>query len=244
MTVRVHQSESDLATAVGNIVEQTMCSSSHPKIGLATGSTFEPVYRELIARHRKGLSFASVSTYLLDEYIGLEPSSPETYRSVIRTSFTRHIDIPDSSVHSPNGSTNDPAQEADAYDTAVSRDRIDLQLLGIGRNGHIAFNEPGSSFASRTRPVKLTDTTRADNARFFASPDDVPQEAITLGVGTILAARHIVLIAIGQPKAKAVARAIEGPVTCAVPASALQLHPQVTYVLDTAAARNLTFSLD
>ena len=248
MTVHVHQSESDLATAVGDIVEQTIRSSSHPKLGLATGSTIEPIYQELIARYHMasqiphGLSFASVSAYLLDEYVGLDPSSPETYRNVIRTNFTQHIDLPDSSVHSPNGESIDPTQEAAAYDAAVTQAHINLQLLGIGRNGHIAFNEPGSSLASRTRLVNLSNTTRADNARFFASPDDVPQQAITQGIATILSAQQIILVAIGQSKADAVARAIEGPVTCDVPASALQLHPRVTCVLDTAAASKLTLS--
>ncbi|MDE0699304.1 MAG: glucosamine-6-phosphate deaminase [Acidimicrobiaceae bacterium] len=248
MTVHIHQSESDLASAVSDIVEQTIRSSPDAKLGLATGSTIEPIYRELVSRYRMagqkpdGLSFANVSAYLLDEYIGLDPSSPETYRNVIRSGFIQHIDLPDSSVHSPEGDSIDPTEQAAAYDAAVTQAHIDLQLLGIGRNGHIAFNEPGSSLASRTRMVNLANTTRADNARFFASPDDVPRQAITQGIATILSAQQIILIAIGQHKADAVAQAIEGPVTSSLPASALQTHPRVTYVLDTAAASKLTLS--
>lgn len=239
MNVRVFGSLSDLATAVGDIVEQSVSASSNPQLGLATGHTFESIYQDLIARHRSGVSFGEVKAYLLDEYVGLDPASPNSYRTTVLTNFSRRVDLPDSSVYSPAGDAGDLVEEASAYDALVTQACIQLQLLGIGRNGHIGFNEPGSALTSRTRLVNLSDTTRADNARFFASPNDVPQQAITQGIATILSAQQIILVATGEAKAEAVARAIEGPVTSDVPASALQNHPFVTFFLDAAAASRL-----
>lgn len=241
MNVHVFGSLSDLAAAVGDTIEALIASSSDPQLGLATGSTFEPVYLDLIARHRRGFAFAGVSAYLLDEYVGLDAASPNSYRNTVLANFSRQVDLPDASVYGPAGDAADLLEEATAYDALVSQAPIELQLLGIGRNGHIGFNEPGSSLTSRTRLVNLSDTTRADNARFFASLDEVPRQAITQGIATILSAQQIILVATGEAKSDAVAQAIEGPVTSDVPASALQNHPIVTFFLDDAAASSLSY---
>ncbi|MBT0568546.1 glucosamine-6-phosphate deaminase [Williamsia sp. CHRR-6] len=205
-------------------------------LGLATGSSPLPAYRELIARHRAGrVSFAGTQAYLLDEYVGLPAGHPQSYAQVIRDEFTDHIDI--DAVHGPDGTAADPAQAAQAYDAELCAiGGVDLQILGIGANGHIAFNEPSSPLTSRTRPATLTEQTRADNARFFDHPDDVPRLVITQGLATISSAAHLLLVATGTHKARAIADAVAGPVSPACPASVLQAHPHATVVVDTAAA--------
>jgi len=242
MTVLVRENSSDLAMLAGDVIEQVIRSSTHVGLGLATGGTVGPIYQDLIARHRRGLSFANAAGFLLDEYVGLDPDHPQAYRNVIRTQLINHIDLPDHAMLGPYGPAIDLAAEAARYDAIIREARIDVQLLGIGRNGHIAFNEPGASLASVTRVVDLTKATRDDNARFFSDAAAVPRRALSQGIDTILRARHILLVASGDDKADAVGAALEGPVSCAVPASALQLHGQVTYLLDQAAARQLTFS--
>lgn len=217
--------------------------SEGPVLGLATGSSPVEAYRELIRRHRdEGLSFADATVFMLDEYVGLPAGHEQSYHRFIRENLTAHIDIDDARVHSPAGDCPDVAAEAARYDQAI-RDAggVDLQLLGIGSNGHIAFNEPASSLASRTRGVWLTQQTIQDNARFFTSADEVPVQALSQGIGTIREARRIVLISTGAKKAEAVAAMIEGPVSAACPASVLQLHPDVTVVIDEAAASELRF---
>ncbi len=208
-------------------------------LGLATGSSPLPVYRELIERHtRGGLSFAGVRAFALDEYVGLAQSHAESYHSVIRREFTDHVDL--DRVDGPDGEAADIPAEAARYEAAIAEaGGIDVQLLGIGTDGHIGFNEPGSSLASRTRVKTLTQQTREDNARFFDSVDDVPHHVLTQGLGTILDARHLVLIATGSSKAGAIAAAVEGPVSAFCPASVLQLHQHVTVVVDPAAAAQL-----
>jgi glucosamine-6-phosphate deaminase len=210
-------------------------------LGLATGSSPLSVYRELIRRHRQeGLSFTGVQVFLLDEYVGLPPSHPQSYAHVIRAEFTDHVDIDSARVHSPDGVATDIFAAAREYDAAIAAaGPVDVQLLGIGANGHIGFNEPGSSLGSRTRVKTLTEQTRRDNARFFADIDEVPRHVITQGLGTICDARHLVLIATGAHKAEAIARAVEGPLTASCPASVLQLHPHVTVVINDAAAGQL-----
>jgi glucosamine-6-phosphate deaminase len=195
----------------------------------------------LIRRHREeGLSFCDAQAFLLDEYVGLPPSHPQSYARVIRGEFTDHIDIDDARVHGPDGMADDIFAAAAQYDALITDSGpVDVQLLGIGANGHIGFNEPGSSLGSRTRVATLTKQTRQDNARFFESVDDVPRHVITQGLGTIGAARHLVLIATGTHKAAAIAAAVEGPVTASCPASVLQLHPHVTVVIDETAASRL-----
>ncbi|GAA3529156.1 glucosamine-6-phosphate deaminase [Aeromicrobium panaciterrae] len=227
--------------AAGALVADVMAHHVRPGavLGLATGSSPLPVYRELIARHAAGdLSFAGARAFLLDEYVGLPQGHPESYHSVIRREFIDHVDL--DRVDGPDGEAADIPAEAARYEVAI-RDAggIDVQLLGIGTDGHVGFNEPGSSLASRTRVKTLTQQTRDDNARFFDSVDDVPHHVLTQGLGTILDAGHLVLIATGPTKAEAVAAAVEGPVSAFCPASVLQLHPYVTLVVDEPAATGL-----
>ena len=212
-------------------------------LGLATGSSPLAVYRDLARRHAGGeLSLARTRAFLLDEYVGLPPHHPERYRAFIARELEQHVDLAPTAVQGPDVDVDGPAllDVCDAYEQQIAAaGGIDLQLLGVGGDGHIGFNEPGSSLASRTRLKTLTDGTRADNARFFATIDDVPRHVLTQGVGTILEARHLVLLAFGSGKAEAVARAVEGPVTATVPASALQLHAHATVVVDGEAAAGL-----
>jgi glucosamine-6-phosphate deaminase len=237
-------SPEDCGRVVADIVARAVrdgTAGNRPTLGLATGSSPLLAYRELIRRHREdGLSFAGVRTFNLDEYVGLPADHPESYRSVIRRELTSSLDIADDDVHGPDGEHADPLVAASEYEQQL-RDRgpIDVQLLGIGANGHIGFNEPGSSLGSVTRVKTLTAQTRQDNARFFDSPDDVPRHVITQGLGTIGRARHLVLTASGARKAAAVAAAVEGPLTASCPGSVLQLHPHATVVVDEAAGAEL-----
>jgi glucosamine-6-phosphate deaminase len=210
-------------------------------LGLATGSSPLPVYTELALRHeRDGLDFSRVRGFALDEYVGLPAGHPESYREVIRREFTERVNISPANVHSPDGTAADIPEACRAYEDAIREaGGVDLQLLGVGTDGHIGFNEPCSSLASRTRIKTLTEQTRQDNARFFDGIDEVPHHVITQGIGTILEARHLVLLATGEAKADAVALAVEGPLSALVPASALQLHPHATVVVDEAAASSL-----
>jgi glucosamine-6-phosphate deaminase len=226
---------------VADAVVALLDSVSRPVLGLATGSSPGPVYNELAARYQRGTaSFARCRGFLLDEYVGLPPEHPESYRSVIRREVVERLDIPAAAVRGPDGSADDLLAAAEEYDAAVRAAGVDLQLLGVGTDGHVGFNEPGSSLASRTRIKTLTAQTRADNARFFdGDVDSVPQHVLTQGIGTILVAKHLVLLAWGAGKADAVGRLVEGPVTAMTPASALQLHPHATVVVDEEAAGQL-----
>jgi glucosamine-6-phosphate deaminase len=236
--VIVERDEAACGVTVADVFERAVRSGAS-RLGLATGSSPLSVYRELIRRHREeGLSFAAVQAFLLDEYVGLPTGHPQSYAEVIRTEFADHVDL--GGVFGPDGLASDVEAAAASYDALVVKSGpIDLQLLGIGANGHIGFNEPGSPLESRTRVTTLTSQTRQDNARFFASVDEVPRRVITQGLGTISAARHLVLIATGSHKAAAVAAALEGPVTPECPASVLQRHPMVTVVVDGEAAGRL-----
>ncbi len=206
-------------------------------IGLATGSTPELLYRSLINLH---LDWSRVTTFNLDEYIGIPREHPQSYHSFMQQQLFRHVNIRPESVHIPDGMAADIPAACQSYESQISAaGGIDLQLLGIGTDGHIGFNELTSSLASRTRIKTLTPQTRRDNARFFGNEDQVPQHVITMGIGTILEARHCLLLAFGAKKARAIAGAVEGPVTAMNPASALQLHPHVTLCLDEAAAAEL-----
>lgn len=210
-------------------------------LGLATGSSPLAAYAELARRCELGkLSFAGVQAFLLDEYVGLPADHAHSYAHFIRERFVRHVDLDPAWVHGPDGAAPDVLAEALRYDAAIAAaGPVDVQVLGIGVNGHIGFNEPSSSLTSRTRIKTLTAQTRQDNARFFGSIDDVPHHVITQGLGTICEARHLVLAAAGHRKATAVAAAVEGPLTAACPASVLQWHPHATVVLDEAAAAEL-----
>ncbi|QGU01420.1 Glucosamine-6-phosphate deaminase [Corynebacterium kalinowskii] len=211
-------------------------------LGLATGSTPVKTYQELIRRHREeGLSFAECRAFLLDEYVGLPREHEQSYYRTIRREFTDAVDIDDALVASPDGTSTDPLTAGASYDAAIrNAGGIDLQLLGIGSDGHIGFNEPGSSLASRTRLKTLHPQTIRDNARFFDGDEDqVPRHVLTQGLGTILEAGHLLLIATGAGKQEAVTALVEGPVAAWCPASVLQLHPHATVVLDAAAAAGL-----
>lgn len=207
-------------------------------LGVATGSTPLPVYRALAPR---GLPLRRVRAFALDEYVGLPRGHPESYAAVVRREVTDPLGLDPALVRVP-GDGGSLATAGEDYEAAIAAaGGVDLQLLGIGTDGHIGFNEPGSSLASRTRIKTLTEQTRRDNARFFSSLADVPRHCITQGLGTIREARHLALLAFGEAKAEAVAGAVEGPVTASLPGSAIQLHPHVTVVLDEAAASRLAF---
>ena len=238
MEVVVASNADEMAARAADLVQAFFDSAASPVLGLATGASVQPLYRELVRRHREeSLSFASTRAFLLDEYVGLDPGHPQLYRNVVRRDLAGHVDLDPARLHSPDVGAADLHDECSRYDRLIGRARVGLQILGIGRNGHLAFNEPGSPFDSRTRVVSLTATTRADNARFFSSPDDVPRRAVTQGLGTIMETGHLVVIALGSAKAAAVRGALRGPVTETLPASILQTHPRVTLILDTHAAR-------
>ena len=210
-------------------------------LGLATGSTPLGLYRELIRLHREdGLDFSKVITFNLDEYVGLPASHEQSYNYFMRDKLFNHINVNPSNLHIPNGM----ASDIDAYclwyeEEIEAYGGIDIQILGIGNNGHIAFNEPASSLGSRTRLKTLTKETIDGNARHFDDLTEVPRYAITMGVGTIMEATTCILLASGKGKADTVAKAIEGPITSLVTASALQLHPDAIFILDEEAASSL-----
>lgn len=210
-------------------------------LGLATGSTPLATYHELVKRNRAGeVSFAQSTTFNLDEYVGVNRTHPQSYHTFMHQNFFSLIDINPSNCFLPEGDAEDLFAECQHYEELIDEaGGIDLQILGIGTDGHIAFNEPGSSLASRTRIKALAQQTLRDNSRFFGSIDEVPRMAITMGIGTILEADHVLLLATGASKAQAVHDFVEGPVTSLMPASALQMHPKVTVLLDSSAAELL-----
>ncbi|EPX78271.1 glucosamine-6-phosphate deaminase [Litoreibacter arenae] len=224
-----------------DIVSRTVSATPDSVLGLATGGTMLPLYDALAQRHRdEGLSFAKVTSFNLDEYIGLTPDHPCSYHHYMQEAFFRHVDIDPARTHLPKGDAADPQAASDDYEALIEKaGGIDLQLLGIGQNGHIGFNEPTASLGSRTRIKTLTESTRRANQKYFDSFDETPRYAITTGVATILASHKCLLIATGTAKARAVVDMIEGPVSAACPASALQLHARVTVILDEAAAGEL-----
>lgn len=239
--VVVAESAESAARLVADLVERYITAAPRPALGLATGETMEAVFAELVRRHREqGLSFARVHAYLLDEYLDLGRDDPCAYRNVVHRLLTGRINMESDTVHGPNAQAIDATAECARYEMQVRAASIGLQLLGIGTNGHIAFNEPGCPLDSTTRVVELSEQTRADNARFFPANRSVPASAISQGIATIGAAAQLVLVACGKRKARAAAQAIEGPNTAGVPASAIQDHPSVTVVLDEPAASCLS----
>jgi len=233
-----------VATSIARLIRGLLDEGRPAVLGLATGSTPVKLYRELIRLHREeGLSFRNVVTFNLDEYYGLPPNHPESYRHFMEVQLFNHIDIPSENVHVPDGLI--PRSEVFAYCQDYERKilaagGIDLQIVGIGRTGHIGFNEPGSGIDSRTRMVALDRLTRRDAARDFRGEANVPSYAITMGVGTILQAKEVALLAWGESKAAILRQAVEGPLTETVPASFLQRHPNGRCYVDEAAARELT----
>ena len=231
--------------AAGALVAETIVSLIRTKpdavLGLATGSTPLASYRALSDRiAQEDIDVHRVRGFALDEYVGIAAGHPQSYRSVITREVVEPLGLTPELVHVPNGDPATIRTAGAAYEAAIeAAGGIDLQILGIGRTGHLGFNEPGSSLASLTRAKMLAESTRADNARFFDSPDDVPLHCITQGIGTILRARRLVLLAFGEVKARAVAAAVEGPVSASQPGSAIQLHPNTTVIIDEAAASQL-----
>ncbi len=211
-------------------------------LGLATGSSPLAIYDELIARCAEGqVSFGKARGFTLDEYVGLPADHPETYRNVIDTVLVSRVDFAPGAVQGPDGLATDIPASCAAYEQAIAAaGGVDLQILGIGTDGHIGFNEPGSSLASRTRIKTLTQQTRIDNARFFDDDvDAVPTHCLTQGLATIMSARHVILVATGRGKAEAVHHLVEGAVSAMWPGTILQHHPHVTVLLDDAASRRL-----
>lgn len=241
MRVIIEQDSEAVARVAASIVEEQLRRLPESVLGFATGSTPVATYRELIRRHREeGLSFARATSFNLDEYVGLEPNHPQSYRTFMRRELFDHIDLPEERAHVPDGRALDLHASCERYETMIRQaGGIDLQILGIGSDGHIAFNEPGSSLGSRTRLKTLTGETIRDNARFFGDEASVPRLAITMGVGTILESRRCLLLATGEAKARAIRDTIEGPITSQVTATALQLHRDVIVVLDEGAASRL-----
>ena len=229
------------ADRVAGLIAARLQAQPSVVLGLATGGTMEAVYAKLIDCYRAGeISFAQSQSFNLDEYVGLPPDHPRSYWRYMREQLFDHVDFPKGATHLPRGDAADPEAEANAYEQAITAaGGIGLQLLGLGANGHIGFNEPTSSLASLTRIKTLTRSTRDANARYFDNPAEVPRLAITMGIGTILNADEVVLLAYGEGKAEAAAAMIEGPLSAACPASALQLHRKATIVLDQAAASRL-----
>lgn len=242
MEVVIHPSTTHLARLAGDAVAALLARRPDAVLGLATGSSPLAVYDELVRRHHEdGLSFARARAFLLDEYVGLPPGHPEGYRNVIERELVSRVDLDPAAVRAPDGSAADLVAACADYEAAIAAaGGVNLQILGIGTDGHVAFNEPGSSLASRTRVKTLTEQTRQDNARFFGGDvDAVPRHVLTQGLATIMAARHLVLVANGRAKAEAVHHLVEGPISAMWPASVLQLHPHVTVLLDEAAASRL-----
>lgn len=232
----------DVGELAADVVVRHLQSSARPVVGLATGSTPLPLYRELLSRSTNGLPVDAATLFLLDEYVGLPADHPSSYRRFIGEQLTDGLGVAPRSLHGPDGCAPDLPAEAARYEAAIAAaGGIDVQILGLGSDGHIGFNEPGSSLASRTRIKTLTEQTRRDNARFFAD-GEVPLHVITQGIGTILDARHLLLLVTGAHKAGAAARALEEPVTTMVPGSAVQLHPHVTVLMDEPAATQLTLA--
>jgi glucosamine-6-phosphate deaminase len=229
------------ADRISQLLVANQQASRSTTLGLATGGTPLGLYRELIQRHKLGaLSFQDVSTFNLDEYVGIEPNDPRSYHAYMLENLFRHVDIDLRRTHVPRTHQVDLVESAIQFEKSIAEaGGIDLQVLGIGSDGHIGFNELGSSFASRTRVKSLTHQTRADNARYFSSLDEVPRMALTIGIGTILESRSILLLATGESKARAIRSTVEGPITAMVPSSILQMHSSVTVVIDRHSASHL-----
>jgi glucosamine-6-phosphate deaminase len=229
------------ALLVARIIAKELRANPHLVLGLATGRTMGAVYRLLTRmRLQEDLDFSLCRTFNLDEYVGLSPDDVRSYRHYMNEHLFRHVNIDLRNTHLPDGQAQDLDAECRNYESAIAKfGGIDLQLLGIGQAGHIGFNEPLSALRSRTRVKALTPTTIEQNAQFFGNPDEVPRRAITMGVGTIIDARRCVLLATGADKAKIIAKAVEGPITAMISATALQLHPRCTVVVDEPAASEL-----
>lgn len=241
MEIIITESYDEMSKLAADMFAHQLLRKPGSVLGLATGSTPVGLYKELVQKHKtEGLDFSKVITFNLDEYLDLPPSHPQSYRYFMDQHLFNHVNLDPKNIHVPYGHTEDVEDFCTWYEQQIKDyGGIDLQVLGIGGDGHIAFNEPGSSLGSRTRLKTLTKQTIEDNARFFENPEEVPRFAITMGVGTILEAKAIILLANGAKKAEIVAEALEGPITAQVSASVLQMHPEVTVILDAEAGATL-----
>lgn len=245
MDVMIVPSHQDLAELGASLIAQLLIEKPSAVLGLATGSTPIAIYQHLVRLRQSGdISFKEVTTFNLDEYVGLSPKNAQSYSSFMRRELFDQVDVDLEKTHLPVCSNSqNPRAVGKSYEALIQRcGGIDLQILGIGSNGHIGFNEPGSSLSSRTRIKTLTESTVKDNSRLFKSTEFQPRLAMTMGIRTILDARRVLLFASGEKKARAVHAAVEGPLTASCPASSLQLHERATLVVDEAAARDLEHS--
>lgn len=241
MLVIIKDNYEQMSIEAAKIVASVLRKKPDCVIGFATGSTPLGLYKELIRMHKdEGLDFSKVVSFNLDEYVGLPPNHPESYHYYMWENLFKHININPSNVHIPMGMAEDIEAFCEWYEKKINEHGgIDLQILGIGSNGHIAFNEPGSSLGSRTRIKTLNENTRLDNSRFFNSMDEVPKYAITMGVGTIMEAKRLLLLANGTKKADAIKATVEGPIMAKFPATIVQLHRYATIIVDEEAASKL-----
>ncbi|MBQ5418682.1 MAG: glucosamine-6-phosphate deaminase [Selenomonas sp.] len=238
MRIIITDSYEKMGLEAANIVAGQIYLKPNSVLGLATGSTPVSMYQRLAAVHKSvGLDFSEVTTFNLDEYIGMSPENPQSYHYFMQENFFRHINIRPENVFLPNGMAADMTAEGKRYEKLIeARGGIDLQVLGIGQNAHIGFNEPDVKFAATTHKVELDEETIQANSRFFASADEVPRYAISMGIKTIMMAEHVILLANGSNKAAAVCKAVCGDVTPEAPASILQLHRDVAVIVDEEAA--------
>lgn len=241
MRVMICKNYDEMSKEAAKIIAKQMKNKPNSVMGFATGGTPVGTYKELIRMHKeKVLDFSKLTTFNLDEYYGLGPDHHQSYHYFMFDNLFNQVSIDPKKVRIPDGRAKDVKAFCERYEEEIRKaGGIDLQLLGIGRDGHIAFNEPGSSLAARTQLVALAEETIEDNARYFDKKDDVPRFAISMGCGTIMEARKLLLLANGEGKADAVAALIEGPITSQITASVLQMHPDATVIIDEAAASKL-----
>lgn len=241
MLVIVKKDYNKLSVEAAKVVADRLKKKPNLVLGLATGSTPLGLYKELIRLHKyEGLDFSKVTTFNLDEYVGVPPSHDQSYHYFMQENFFNNVNIDQRYIHVPHGMAKNVELFCDWYEERIkSFGGIDLQILGIGANGHIAFNEPGSSLGSRTRIKTLTSKTREDNKKFFKKDEEVPKYAITMGVGTIMDAKELLLVATGKGKASAIKAAVEGPLTAMCPSSIIQMHKEAFVILDKESASKL-----
>lgn len=241
MNVLIYESEEQIGIAAGNYMCGQVLQKPNSVLGLATGSTPLKPYSQMIELYKKGVvDFSKVTTFNLDEYVNLDVNDKNSYHSFMHENLFDHINIPEENINFLDGNAEDPEEECRRYEEKIkATGGIDIQLLGIGSNGHIAFNEPADCFQRWSHVVTLKESTVKDNSRFFKSIDEVPTQAVTMGIGSIMQAKKILIIAIGENKAKAIKQLIGGNVTPMCPASVLQFHTDVTLMLDKAAASQI-----
>jgi len=246
MKVIIAKDYDQMCSFAGHFVARQIRERPEMVLGLATGRTMVGLYKDLVDRYRRGeCTFAQTQSFNLDEYVNLPESHPASFHSYMRWHFVEHVDVHPENVHVPNGNGDRLLDAAQAHEDAIRAvGGIDLQILGVGRNGHIAFNEPGSSLASRTRIKRLSPETILSNADDFGGTANVPRYVITAGVGTVMEARLVVLLASGYSKAKAIEALVEGPITAQCPASILQMHPHAFVMVDEAAGIRLNGAYD